>query len=39
MRRALDILLALALIYGGVALLLLWRHGRPRPVSAVEAGR
>ncbi|PIO98688.1 ABC transporter permease [Pleomorphomonas carboxyditropha] len=36
---AFGCLLGLALIYGGVALLLLWRHGRPRPVSAVEAGR
>lgn len=32
-------LAALALVYGGVTLLLLWRHGRPRPVTATEAGQ
>ena len=32
-------LATLALTYGGVTLLLLWRHGRPRPAIAVEAGR
>jgi len=36
---AFGCLLALALIYGGVALLLLWRHGRPRPIIVVEAGQ
>ena len=32
-------LATLALVYGGVTLLLLWRHGRPRPVTAREASQ
>jgi ABC-2 type transport system permease protein len=32
-------LVSLVGVYGGMTLLLLWRHGRPRPAISTESGR